>query len=205
MARCGCSSDCACSVQAGDSARVTGSGAPATPYVVSVVVDPAVDNILESGSDGLKVVLPEPAIFVEDTDCVTLDGNGTGADPVRASPVLDPDPNNGLSCGINGLMSSPVGNALFNVQEVNATGNLDYGWLALADSSGGSITLTLPSSGLMIGSSIIVKKVVAANSVIIHGFLAEDIDGANTLTLTSQWSSAMLVCAGIYWVLVGSV
>lgn len=35
MGRCGCSSDCSCSVVAGDGVTVEGNGQPGTPYVVS--------------------------------------------------------------------------------------------------------------------------------------------------------------------------
>lgn len=53
MPRCGCASECVCSVVGSNCITVGGSGAPGTPYTVAVKVNPAVDNGLVCTEDGL--------------------------------------------------------------------------------------------------------------------------------------------------------
>lgn len=99
MARCGCSSECVCSVVGANCIAVSGSGSIAAPYTVGAVVDPTASNLLSCGEQGLIV---EPDVF-EDTSCIEIAGTGTVGDPFVITPVIDPDFNNILECGIAGL------------------------------------------------------------------------------------------------------
>lgn len=63
MARCGCSSQCSCSVVGSNGVTVTGTGAPGNPYVVS------------ADSGGNLQVTDTPSVDL------TLLGSGTAADP----------------------------------------------------------------------------------------------------------------------------
>lgn len=58
MPRCGCSSDCSCSVVAGDGVTIEGNGQPGTPYVVSVGGDacgPIMDCVCDAADAGMGV------------------------------------------------------------------------------------------------------------------------------------------------------
>lgn len=205
MARCGCSSDCPCAVQSGNCIRVVGSGAPSSPYVVSIILDPDVDNILECTDDGLTAALPIPAVDVESTDCIDMDGDGLPTNPIRATPRIDNVVTNGLSCSASGLKASALGKPLFRPVQVTVNAPLNYGDLALVDSSGADVTVTLPPVGAMTGASVVVKKMVAGNSVIVQGYAGQQIQAAPTATLTGQWSSVTLVSTGTIWIKIAEI
>src|SRR5690606_18967763 len=107
MSRCGCRSDCNCVVAGGDCVEVTGSGLPAVPYVVSVVVDPDETNQLSCGVGGLYD--PPASVEVDDTACIDLAGSGCPGDPILATPIIAslgmyyPDSVNLLECTEDGL------------------------------------------------------------------------------------------------------
>lgn len=103
MGRCGCASECLCSVTGSTCISVVGSGSPALPYTIAPIIDPDGDNTLECRDDGLFVGASSSLDF-GDTDCITITGTGTLFDPIVASPVIDPDVNNALVCGVDGLL-----------------------------------------------------------------------------------------------------
>jgi hypothetical protein len=77
------------------------------------------------------------------------------------------------------------------------TGNytIDENEVVLADASGGSITVTLPSPSE--ASIITVKKTdSSSNSVVIATPSSESIDGGTSLTITGQYVSRELVSDG---------
>lgn len=55
MGRCGCASECLCTVTGSGCVTVSGSGSIVTPYTVTVDVDPDGTNALECRDDGLYV------------------------------------------------------------------------------------------------------------------------------------------------------
>lgn len=55
MARCGCATDCACTLVGGDCIDVSGSGTIDLPYTVSTRIDPDPSNGLSCGDSGLFV------------------------------------------------------------------------------------------------------------------------------------------------------
>ena len=69
----------------------------------------------------------------------------------------------------------------------------------LATSSSGNVTITLYAASGNSGNIVQVKKLVAANSVIIDGNSSETIDGATTQTITAQYTSLSLICDGSNW------
>jgi hypothetical protein len=79
-----------------------------------------------------------------------------------------------------------------------ATGDGDN-VMILTTSSGGNVTITLYAASGNAGKVVHVKKLVAANSVIIDGNSSETIDGATTQTITAQYTSLSLVCDGSNW------
>lgn len=107
MARCGCSSECTCRVQAGTCTTVTGNGSVASPYTVGVAISAGVGNGLTCEADGL---FSAASLVVADTACIDLDGAGSLADPLTASPVFSADAGNVIECRADGLYV-PAGSA----------------------------------------------------------------------------------------------
>jgi len=70
-----------------------------------------------------------------------------------------------------------------------------------ADATSGTVTVTLVAAATAgDGFQIAVKKVdSSANTVIIDGSASETIDGAATLTLSTQYDVALLICDGSNW------
>lgn len=205
MARCGCSSDCSCAVRSGAGARVVGNGTPGSPYIVSVLVDPDPANILEADEDGLFVSLPTPAVVSEETDCIDMEGTGTPVDPLRASPRIDPVPSNTLSCGPDGMLVSAIGSPLYEVIEVEESYGAELGQMLLVYTTGGDVTITLPSLPALFGIPIVIKKMSAANTLTIEASGGELIDGVTSRTLSTQWASVILVTTGSMWVRAASI
>lgn len=68
------------------------------------------------------------------------------------------------------------------------------------DASGGAITVNLPAASGAAGVTIDVKKTDAsANSVTVDGNASETIDGALSLTISSQYDTYTLRCDGSAW------
>jgi hypothetical protein len=71
--------------------------------------------------------------------------------------------------------------------------------VCIVDTSAGSVTVSLPAAATCAGKVLTFKKKVAANSLILDGNAAETIDGAATLTKTSQYDSVTIICDGTTW------
>ena len=71
--------------------------------------------------------------------------------------------------------------------------------MILTTSSSGNVTITLYAASGNAGRILHVKKLVAANSVIIDGNGSETVDGDTTVTITAQFTSLSLVCDGSNW------
>lgn len=102
MPRCGCATDCLCVLVSGDCTALVGSGTISAPYAVNVVIDPAVENLVECRPTGLYV--PPSTVTVADTDCIDLSGDGSVGDPISADPILAADVCNLLECVPDGLV-----------------------------------------------------------------------------------------------------
>lgn len=69
----------------------------------------------------------------------------------------------------------------------------------LCDTSSGGFTLTLPTAVGNSGTRFVIKKIAAANSVIIDGNGSQTIDGVLTQTLTANYTSAVVYSDGANW------
>jgi len=67
------------------------------------------------------------------------------------------------------------------------------------NTSGGSITMTLPAVASSTGIHYMIKKTNASNSLIVDGAGAETIDGAATLTATADDAALHFFCDGTEW------
>lgn len=65
------------------------------------------------------------------------------------------------------------------------------------DTAAGTVTITLPAS--VANDMIVVKKLGTTADVILDGDSAEEIDGATTFTLTSQYASITIIADGTGW------
>lgn len=90
-----------------------------------------------------------------------------------------------------------------DVQTVSATADLALTWpmsLVLVDTSGGNVTLTLPSPQTVPGFRVEVKKQTAANTLTVAS--AANIDGAATVAWTTQYDSTSFVSTSSTWAIV---
>lgn len=77
----------------------------------------------------------------------------------------------------------------------------------LCASAGGNVTATLPAVGdadPTAGRVVTIFKVDAANDVIIDGDGSETINGATTVTMSSQYDWRTLISNGTTWFVIGS-
>ena len=68
------------------------------------------------------------------------------------------------------------------------------------DTSSGSVTVTLPAVATTTGHEYNIVKITAANTLTVDAAGAELINGATTITTTTQWATIRLVSNGTYWV-----
>ena len=74
-----------------------------------------------------------------------------------------------------------------------------------ADSTAGTVTITLPTASGCTGREIVVKKIDAsAFNIIIDGYSSETIDGAANVTFNTQYESYTLVSNGSNWEILAS-
>lgn len=71
--------------------------------------------------------------------------------------------------------------------------------IVLADATAGAITLTLPQAEAMRGRVLTIKKRDNANNVVVDGYGAETVDGAASVTLTTQYQVVTVVSDGAAW------
>jgi len=181
MARCGCASECVCTVVGSGCVTVGGSGSTGAPYTVGLSVDPAVDNLVECAAGGLLAT-----VVVGDTACIELTGAGTALSPIVASPVIDPDPLNTLTCGEDGLLVTSEIPALF-VGDTDCIDLFGAGTFAsplfaqpIIDPAEGNI-LTCGVDGLMAGGEGLIDFLTALAAA---GNIA-DVNAAATAYLTA--------------------
>jgi hypothetical protein len=98
---------------------------------------------------------------------------------------------------------------LLKVRSVSAayTVDLNSDYLILPNTTAASRTITLPPIAdaydalSQTGRQYIIQKPIAANSIVIEGNAAETINGAANQTLTTQYSSAILVAGPTEWIM----
>jgi len=73
-----------------------------------------------------------------------------------------------------------------------------------ADATSGSFTINLPAAASNSGKTVTIVKTTSANTVTIDASGSENINGATTLALTTQYSGKTLHCDGTQWFVVAS-
>lgn len=107
-------------------------------------------------------------------------------DPVRAMLAATFE---AIAAAIDGSSATAV---VTNTSNFTAVQNTHH----RVDSTGGSVTVTLPTSG-NVGAVITIKKVVAANNVVVGATAL--IDGSATVTLVAQWAVLRVRWTGATW------
>lgn len=69
----------------------------------------------------------------------------------------------------------------------------------VVDTTAGSVVATLPAAAANAGKVVTVVKKVAANTLTLQGSGAENINGANTLAVTTQYATKTIACDGTQW------
>jgi hypothetical protein len=89
---------------------------------------------------------------------------------------------------------------VFPVRTVTASETLrESDAFLVADTTAGSVTLTLPKAAFMLGRLLWIKKLVAANTLTVDGDGSETIDGAATLAWATQYTTNRLLSNGSAW------
>jgi len=98
------------------------------------------------------------------------------------------------------LWRAAVGQTVYRVDTAAASLTLAQGTThLLVDTTTGSVVVTLPAADVMRGRVLVVKKLVAANTVTLDGNGSETIDGATTLAWTTQYQVQRILSDGTQW------
>lgn len=73
--------------------------------------------------------------------------------------------------------------------------------VVLADATSGAVTITLPPAAERFKEYTIKKMDASGNAVIIDGSGAETIDGATTVSMTTQYETRTIASNGTQWVI----
>lgn len=134
------------------------------------------------------------------------------SDFVLSNPSFAPPPN-GLRASINFQWDGTKAREKYRQVDANplwvsktSTGSVTLTQRRIAaDATGGDITLTLPRvDQALVGARFFIKKITAANNVILNVSAGDNIDGAGTYTLTAQWSFVEVECNGSFYYVVAA-
>lgn len=84
------------------------------------------------------------------------------------------------------------------------TVDVDVTQILITDSSSGTVTVNLPAVASSSGKILTVKHTGSSNNTVLDGASSETIDGATTLTLTTQYAVATVFCDGSTWHVIGN-
>ena len=153
---------------------------------------------IQANASGVGLYLnPRLGFFVQNTDT-----SGIGSMTEKVS-ILGSG-NVGISTTIPASTLDVKGS--IGVKTVSKTADYtatasDY--IILVDSSGGAVTITLPAASGVPGRAYEIKKTDSSgNGVIIDANASETIDGALTVTTTTQYQSFSIVCDGSNWLII---
>lgn len=86
-----------------------------------------------------------------------------------------------------------------NVSKTAAyTATDDDVWIRV-DTTGGAVTITLPTAASIAGRYYIVQKIAGGNNVTVDGDGAETINGAANKTISTQWAALLVISDGTNW------
>jgi hypothetical protein len=146
----------------------------------------------DSSRGGFAIVGDVPKYFVNGSwnTLATIDGTETLTNKTLTTPTLTTPTIDGQKVAITTKSADYTATAT------------DY--VLLVDATSAAVTITLPAVATSAGLVYVIKKIDAANNVVIDGNAAETIDGAATVTLSAQWQSKMIACDGTAWFVIST-
>ena len=127
---------------------------------------------------------------LEATITANLANNTTGA----ITPTLHRAVANNIVDGVWQRVSTAIDNT-----DSPYTVSVAVTQILITDSSSGSVTVNLPAVASSSGKLLTVKHIGSSNNTVLDGNASETIDGATTLTLTTQYAVATVFCDGSTW------
>ena len=180
----------------------------------------------EISDDKLCVVINGSGNFIFEGEYFYAGGSNNAAirstTPGYTTPVFLPsgssDNDTGIGSGANNEVSIIAGGTevtrytqhqfytkrgiVRNTSSISGNHNLkDNEHIIFTDSSGGAITITLPTAQVVDGREIIIKDTgnAGTNNITIATEGSETIDGNSTLVLNSDYAHTKLICDGTNW------
>jgi hypothetical protein len=116
----------------------------------------------------------------------------------------------GVGVGVGKIVTSPssllhVGGSLATPQVTQTTAALTLDvthQIVWADTTSNNITITLPTAVGIEGRQYTIKKVAAANTLLINTTGGQAIDGDTSLTITLQYVSVTVVSNNARWYII---
>jgi hypothetical protein len=122
-------------------------------------------------------------------NCYSQPNNGTRSFITQQVPSLAPT-RFGAPVSFGGSISQPVRTITTDYVVTN------FDRMIFADTTGGSITIYLPSATTTAGRELIIQKSVAANGVTIQAYTGETVEGSGSVTLSAMGDTITIISNG---------
>ena len=122
-------------------------------------------------------------------NCYSQPNNGTRSFITQQAPSLAPT-RFGAPVSFGGSISQPVRTITTDYVVTN------FDRMIFADTTGGSITIYLPSATTTAGRELIIQKSVAANGVTIQAYTGETVEGSGSVTLSAMGDTITIISNG---------
>jgi len=122
-------------------------------------------------------------------NCYSQPNNGTRSFITQQVPSLAPT-RFGAPVSFGGSISQPVRTITTDYVVTN------FDRMIFADTTGGSITIYLPSATTTAGRELIIQKSVAANGVTVQAYTGETVEGSGSVTLSAMGDTITIISNG---------
>jgi len=122
-------------------------------------------------------------------NCYSQPNNGTRSFITQQVPSLAPT-KFGAPVSFGGSISQPVRTITTDYVVTN------FDRMIFADTTGGSITIYLPSATTTAGRELIIQKSVAANGVTVQAYTGETVEGSGSVTLSGMGDTITIISNG---------
>jgi hypothetical protein len=122
-------------------------------------------------------------------NCYSQPNNGTRSFITQQAPSLAPT-KFGAPVSFGGSISQPVRTITTDYVVTN------FDRMIFADTTGGSITIYLPSATTTAGRELIIQKSVSANGVTIQAYTGETVEGSGSVTLSAMGDTITIISNG---------
>jgi hypothetical protein len=122
-------------------------------------------------------------------NCYSQPNNGTRSFITQQAPSLAPT-RFGAPVSFGGSISQPVRTITTDYVVTN------FDRMIFADTTGGSVTIYLPSATTTAGRELIIQKSVAANGVTVQAYTGETVEGSGSVTLSGMGDTITIISNG---------